>query len=242
MLSIAICDEERKSLREIEKLTTNLLNSLGYKFKISTFNNGTSLIDSEEIKDFSIILLDINMRSIDAKQTINIIRTHNKLSKIIFITEHDEDIEQSVLVKAFACLSKPLNRCVFEKTLQESIEYYQAKSKPINYIIKTTSGDVVIDLNSVIYFSYENRVIKVVTEHQVLYSYNTIKNIYEEIKCHNFCITHRSCLVNLKYVVSITSDKIILKNNHKVPLSQKRCSQFKNRMSDFIASHEILRL
>lgn len=245
MLNIAICDDNNYIVEEIKNKITIFLSTFGYEFDIKCFNCGEDLIREDKVECFSIIFLDIKMKRMNGLTAAKKIREHNKLSKIIFITNHSEFIKQSLLVRAFAFLEKPIkNDELYQNTL-EAIEYYQAKVKPINFEIKTTIGNKLVDLNNIIYFAFDDRRISVITTNQELHMYNTITKLAEELSQYDFVSPHKAFLVNLKYVSHIRNNLVYLQNDknlYEVPLSRKRTIVFREAIVDYINKIEVSRL
>lgn len=237
MLKIAICDDESDIRKKVKDLTEIYLSNKGYKFVIDTFCDGEELLKSKN--DYSIIFLDIDMKKTDGLTSAKKIREENKITKIVFITNHPEFIKQALLVRAFAYLDKPIHQNEFETTLREAIIYYQDMTSSINYKIHTTIGDILIDLNKVLYFEFVDRKIKIMTVNQILYTYSTIKKLSKNLEQYSFYSPHKAFLVNLKYVLNASGNNVILTNNEVLPLSQKKATKFKSSLIDYINQNTI---
>lgn len=234
MLNIAICDDDPSICKQIYSLCNTYLKDNNYDFCIDCFSNGDELLNAST--DFSIIFLDIEMPNKNGISTAQEIRKHNKSCKIIFVTNHNEYMKQSYLVRAFAYIEKPVSKNELYITLQEAIEYYHVNINPINYKFKTTSGVCNIDLNNIIYIEYHNRKINIVTKNQIMYMYSTITKLSSELKQYNFLSPHNAYLVNSKYILSITKNNVILQNNIKIPLSQRKSKIFKKEFINYISN------
>lgn len=240
MLKIAICDDEISIRKELKALTKAFLNRNDFIYEIYEFDDGDKLLLSN-IK-FSIIFLDIDMKFVDGLSAAKKIRFKDKMTKIIFVTNHPEFIKQALLVRAFGYLDKPIQRDEFEITFTEALEYYQDSTSCNFMTFHTIKGDVLLDINKIIYFEYIDRKIKIITETHELYMYSTIKKITDELSSHDFSCPHKAYLVNLAYVHNIIKRDVVLTNFVKLPLSQKKATQFKNDLSSYINKMHVRRL
>lgn len=237
MISIAICDDETYFRNEIKRLTHNYLKRNNYIYEIIEYESGTELLASRV--QFDILFLDIGMEGTSGFEAAKKIRSTNKNVKIIFITNFPNYHKQALLVRAFAYLNKPLNKDEFDKTLRDAIVYYKKNNNSINFEICTDDGKLVFDLNSIKYFVFSNRKVEIVTSNKVFYTNTTIKKLSEQLKDYNFFSPHKAYLINLKYVFSNSYNQITLTDNSKIPLSQKRSSEFKSYLSEFIVNSRI---
>ncbi len=240
MIKIAICDDEKTVLNQLEKLSTIFLSENNFNFSIDCFTSPTILLNNAE--SYSIIFLDIDINEYNGIEIAREIRESNKNAKIIFVTNYSEFVKQALLVRAFGYIEKPIENDEFKKTLSEAIEYFNLHSSSIVKEFVTTSGTLYIDLNNIIYFKYSNRVIEVITINRKIIMYDTIKNLVSMLKTFNFCSPHNAYLVNIKHVVAIYSTDVELSNGIIIPISKRKANLFKSIVADYIAENEVSRL
>ncbi len=232
MLNIAICDDDKKIRKEVTQICSRYLNQRNYKFDISIFTDGKDLTKS--IIDYSIIFLDIEMPKVDGITAAKMIREHYKNTKIIFITNHTDYVMQSFSVRAFSYIKKPIDARDLENTLDDAISYYVNSLEPRYFEFKTPLGLSNIDLNTVLYFEFCDRKVKIVMFNQVLTTYTSIKKLSSELEDMFFCCSHSAYLINLSHVLAASKNTVVLQNNIKVPLAQKKSSKFKKCLVDYI--------
>lgn len=237
MINIAVCDDESEIRKKIRKYTETYLIETNYKFSIKEFEDGESLLLSSE--EYAIVFLDIDMKTVDGLTAARKLREINKITKIIFITNHSQYIKQALLVRAFGYLDKPIQRDEFELTLKEALEYYRDVSKSLNYSFHTIKGDMILDLQSILYFEYIDRKIQIYQENQVCFAYTTIKKLSIDLKEFSFSSPHQAYLVNLKFVSNIYQNEILLLNGEIIPLSQKKSVSFRLDLTNYISKNYI---
>ena len=75
MIHIAICDDEDGFLFLEQKLVSTYMKNHDYQYRVDTFSSGIDFLQSNEnIENFDIIFLDINMDELDGIETAKKIR------------------------------------------------------------------------------------------------------------------------------------------------------------------------
>jgi len=69
-------------------------------------------------------------------------------------------------------------------------------------------------------------------DEEIDYKYN-ISSLFDELSENNFVKTHRSYIVNLKYVDRITKDKCCLTGNIEIPLSRSAYKLVNNKFINY---------
>ena len=74
------------------------------------------------------------------------------------------------------------------------------------------------------------------TEKAVYETNDTLKNMEERMKQYDFCMPHKSFLVNLYQVKSVKGHEIQMMDGQTLPLSQKKSVQFRERLNRYLAN------
>jgi DNA-binding LytR/AlgR family response regulator len=115
MLKIAVCDDEKAVCDEVYGI-------LGHKseYEVTVFDNGTELLTCPQ--DFDVVILDIEMPEIDGMTAAGSLRkmeNANKNAYIIFLTNHEEVMQEAFKVRAFRFFCKLLCPSTLYSTLEE---------------------------------------------------------------------------------------------------------------------------
>lgn len=104
-------------------------------------------------------------------------------------------------------------------------------------ITKEQKIDTIIrefDVDEIFYFEYFNRKILIKTKNEEFYFVGQMKKLINKMDRYDFESCHQSYLVNLKYVKKIKGYDLYIKNGDKIPISQKKSSEFRKKLNQFI--------
>lgn len=228
MVKIAICDDDKKIICEIEKAVESYK---GFKFELSTYSSGEELLKVNG--NFDIIFLDIEMDHINGIETAREIRKYDKDVKIIYVTSYTDYMNLAFSVHAFGYLNKPVKEVNIHNQLDEVLSYLKEdEEETIEFI--TTDGVIRLPLSDICYFEYINRKVKLKTLKESYIIKETISNIANRMKEYGFYMPHKSFTVNLFNVKSIKGYDIFMMDGDIIPLSQKKSTEFRDEFNIFL--------
>lgn len=244
MINIAICDNEECELRTLREIITEIMSQYKIPCEIYDFRKGEDLLESG--MEFQLVFLDIIM---DGKNGIDIgneIYRRNRRIKIIYQTNFSQYCKEAINHShAFAYLEKPLTKKVVEEQIEEFLKCEESvKETRIEFEKVTVVQNgipierqvVSLPVDKIIYFEYlkAQRRIRIVTE-DTEYIYKETMNVLENrMKPFGFEISCRGILVNLAKVIKIEGYTVLMSNERRIALSQRRVLEFKMRMNDYI--------
>lgn len=122
--------------------------------------------------------------------------------------------------EAFDYLVKPLSQTAFEHTMDRFLRSLQTSGKQL--IINHKNEQRIINLSNVLYCEVINRKINLhIADGNTVEYYGKISAL-EQTLGGDFFKSHRSYLVNLKYITGYNSNEITLNSGEKIPLSRGR--------------------
>lgn len=237
MIRIALCDDERDELTILEAVIKQYQEERNLSFRISSFKKGEELIDNWD--NYDIIFLDIRMGGMDGMEAAKSIRKRDMQVEIIFITSHIGLTKEALSVHAFEYLEKPVSKDTIYKQLDEVLEkishnkQLEAKQKEI-VEINTSKSVMRFAVDDIYYFERNDRKIKAVTKKGSFIVNETISSLELKLKAFDFVMPHQSFVVNINHMQDYFKDEIIMTNSDTIPVAQKRSSEFKKVMRDFL--------
>lgn len=224
MFQFIICDDEIMFSKSIVKLIDSIFMKNNFEYKTLTFTGyndelGKLIKDKSENK---VYILDIEMaNSISGIEIARKIREYDWNSMIIMITSHGE-MGYEVLkaqIMALDFISKFDNyKLRLEKLIEKIVNQTESKQM-IRYNNKGTSYR--IDIANILYVMKEpmDRKCKIVTVNGEYYINCTLGEIIQKLD-KRFYLTHRSCIVNTKYIehVDWAQSVIIFNNGQRIDL------------------------
>ncbi|MDK2967516.1 LytTR family DNA-binding domain-containing protein [Lacrimispora sp.] len=246
MFLIAICDDSRKDSVRIAKFVKNYMKSVSIPFQLIIFKSGEELLNFNG--KFDLIFLDIALTGINGIQVGKTLWERNRDVKVIYTTSYKQFCRQAVnYVHAFAFLEKPVTKVTVERQLCEIIQYIQeehGRIEVVNFEVLevTEAGELEsriksFEVNDIYYFEYINRKIKIKLENEQYFFIEKMKNLTEKMQKYDFASCHQSILVNLRHIKNIKGYEILLNNEDKLPVSQKKSADFRKKLNQFIQNN-----
>lgn len=245
MLSIAICDNNKKDSIKIETIINNYMNARFVSYRINIFKSGEELLKSHD--KFDLIFLDIAMDGINGIQAGKKMRAINRNVKIVYTTNYQQYCLQAMNnVHAFAYLEKPVSKDKAEKQLYEILRYIQEENDKqeiikLEIIEITKEGKLEykfknFEVRDIFYFEYLNRKIKIKLENEEYFFIDRMKDLTKRMQEYSFETCHQCFLVNLQHIVKIKGYEVFLDNNETLPVSQKKSAEFRRKLNKFVQS------
>ncbi|MEF9962016.1 MAG: LytTR family DNA-binding domain-containing protein [Erysipelotrichaceae bacterium] len=224
MLRIAICDDEIKDLKILKTFTIKLLESLNMNYEIEEFTNGNNLLNSTI--SFDLLLLDIEMDEINGIEIARTIRINNRDAKIIFITNSQDYLRIGYTVKAEGYFMKPIDEIEFNYELTNLLKDEILDNK---FISDKRLGTSKIYINEIIYIEYFDRKTIIHKKNEKIATYLTLKEWMSLLGNYHFCHCHKAYIINLRYVIGLKTDSIVLSSGEELLLSRKYKTEFKTK-------------
>lgn len=237
-MNIAICDDEQIFRNELKNILLKVSIQKNTNFNIDSFMCGEELIQHLEGNStkYDLIFLDIIMKDLNGIDTAKYIRSIDKNAQIVFLTSSIEFALQGYDVKALNYLIKPAK---YESVLKNINEVSNDDANKEFYTFKINHTIYKIALRNINYFEVTNRLINInciENAYDKSSFYKKLDDVADELKDFDFIRCHRSYLVNLKNITSISNDEVIFKNGDKALVSRKYRKSLKEDFLNYISS------
>lgn len=231
MIKIVICEDEKEQQELLKLYMDKIFEGLSIKYSLEIFNSGEELLKRYS-KDTQLLLLDIQMGTINGMDTARKIREIDEDVEIIFITALIEYVLEGYEVRAYRYLIKPIKYDDLKNNLLNCIKEIKIKNKYI--IVKEQGNRIKLDINEITYVEVQKETITIHTLSKIYKINETMNNIEKEINCTRFFRCHKSFLVNLEHIKSIKQYIAVLENNEEVPISRYRFKETKDKFFELI--------
>ncbi len=215
---IAVCDDSAADSEYISMLISAWASERNVTPKVDTFPSAEAfLFHYADEKDYNILLLDIEMKAINGIELAKRMRAENRSAQIVFITGYPDFIAEGYEVSALHYLMKPILAYKLFEVLDRAAANLGENEKSI--IIRTAGESVrmaVGDIVSVEAFAHSS---VVTTIHDKLEVKSSITEM-QKLLGNSFIRCHRSYLVGIRYIKSISKAEITLDSGAKLPLSR----------------------
>ena len=229
MYKIAVCDDEEAVLAQVKKLITEWNPSVD----VVCFSSGEALL--ENYQSYEAVFLDIDMAGMNGIETGKAIRKLDKDTKIVYLTAYRDYVSGAFGVHAFQYLLKPVNKKAIWNVLEEIFRYMKSAEKKIILDFHTVDGALCLPVESIYFFEYENRKIRIVTDEEQYYMADKIGNVAKRMDEFGFSMPHQSFVVNMFHVKNVKNQQIFLDNGMEIPLSQKKQKIWKQELMEYLS-------
>lgn len=221
-MRIALCDDEQEVVKELY----DILQPMGYE--IACYEDPAQVITQE----YDMYILDIGMEKMNGIEAGHVLRKKYPGCCIIYLTNFDDYRSQAFGVHAFDYLKKPVDPSAIVKVIQD-VERYQKRVVPL-CAFHTKEGILQLPVNEILYFEFYGRNVILHTIKDQYVMSQSLQKIYEHMKGYRFVMPHKSFCINLKHVKLVKGYDITMVNGDAIPLSQKRSSEFRKELNDFL--------
>lgn len=228
---IAVCDDELYDLKNMKANCIEIMEELGESYQLDSFQEGKELLESK--KTFHLIFLDIEMNGKTGFEIAERLKEQNPSVLIIFVTSHQEWVQEAFKVQAFRYLYKENGKEGFREALLDALEECR-RDRLI--LCKEQEKKRYIKIRDIDFIESLGEEIAVYLENEHITCKNTLKCIKEELG-DGFFQSHRNYLVNLRKVESYTKTSITLRTGEKVPLSRRKAKEFDEYFYRYLLEH-----
>ena len=237
MLKVLLVDDEERATDALRLMIDKAIPEIG---QVMVCNDSRKAADMIHAFQPGLVFLDIQMPHLNGFQLLE--KMPNKNFKIIFTTAYNEYAIQAIRFSAFDYLLKPVDieelQASVHRFLQGNEDYRQQFEllKNIMHNIQAPSANefrLALPTKEGVHFLQPHEIIRceslgnytkffMVSGRTYLIS-KTLGEYDALLASHNFIRTHKSHLVNRKYISFIDHDGfVVLKDNSKVEVSRRR--------------------
>ena len=220
-MRIAICDDEKVIREEIASMLDEYFQANNMVCALDQFADGESFVKVHE--DYDLVFMDYQLPDGNGIDFAKRVRQENQSIFIVFSTSFQEHVFESFTLDTFRYLVKPISKTSVFDAMDAFVRIYQTNRK---IIINTLENDRYVDADEVMYIEADRKYTTVRTTAGAYRSYRAISKYEAEINNSHFYRTHRSYIVNMKYISVIEKKTISLTNGEKIVISPKNYEEF----------------
>lgn len=237
MFKLAVCDDDASERDELCALLERYNGQNEPHFSFSVYQNALDLLaDIQCGERFDLLLLDIVMPGLSGIEAAREIRSCDCSVKIVFLTSSPDYALESYDVGACRYQLKPVREDRLFAMLSEILaELERADAESL--VLRCRDGLTRIPLDSIEYCEVSG---KTVCFHlfggKRLESSGNLERISESLLGHrNFYRPHRSYMINLDFVSSISYQAVTMAGSVKIPLPRGKYAGLRSAFLDWTA-------
>lgn len=233
MITIAVCDDTSQYRQETVALLEKWSKEKDILIKIDCFDNGDSLLQALVHRAYDLIFLDIIMPMFSGIDTCAEIRKENRHAKVILLSVSSEYGIDAFRVKANGYLLKPLD----EKALFDLMDDYLSEEEQSSGFLVAKAMSMVrkVPLHMICYLEAQNKRILIYTSDGNTLTVNTpLHQLEPQLDKNCFFQCHRSYIVNMNYIRSLTKNELTMSNGYNIPISRNWSKDLHNAYFAFL--------
>ena len=240
MLQAVIVDDEIKALQSLTWEFTNFSDEINV---IASFTNPHDALEYLEKNTPDCLFLDIEMPTMDGFQFIQ--KLTNKNFPVVITTAYNQYALKAIKNEALDYLLKPIDTDDLEDTIAKikkfnnknfSVEKLEMAMLNFNSrsihkrITLNTDGKLIfLESDEILYAESDGNYSTIfLTDGQKIVLTKKLKEVNELLPSDSFFRIHNSYIINLNKIKEFlkTDGYVVLKSNHKIPVSRQKKSNF----------------
>lgn len=225
MIRLAVCDDEKEVLEQVERLILQYNEQRDAEGKIcvaSFLSPKILLANVEDGDDYDVYILDIEMPEMDGISLARAIRGLQECAVLLFLTSHSS---MAITVESIKLeITRYINKLNLEVDLPEALDasIKKVEAQLPHYLLVTHYHDVTrIAYQDILYAHRVKRLTELVLKGgKTISDGRTLSKVYEALNDLRFAYIEQGCFVNLDYITRVSGSEVILKNGEKLAISR----------------------
>ena len=229
MINIALIDDNLNDLNTlksfIDKYTESDELDSHIEVNITTYNDPTLFLNENNFK-YDLIFLDIEMPKINGISLAKRIREKDSNVGLVFITNMAQYAINGYEVSAIDYILKPLDYYDFALKFNKIINFVKRNISNYIYLKSVENNLIKVDVNEIIYVEIFSHYLIYHLENREIKVRGTISEAENNLSNYYFSRISKSFLINLKHVINIKLDNVLLDGNIELIISRLRKKDF----------------
>lgn len=231
MLKIAIVEDEEETLNQLHTFLTRYGSERQVSMQVAAFRDGSELLHAG-FSEFDIILMDIEMPTVNGMETAEQIRQSGSDVVIVFVTNMAQYAIQGYSVGALDYILKPVTYYTLSVRLERAIG--QVKRREDRQIVLTLpDGAVRLEIKQIYYVEIQSRMLHYHTALGEFVLRGTMQGAEQMLTRHHFVRCNYWYLVNLMYVTEVRKDVAVVAGS-ELAISRRNRTAFMTALTNYV--------
>lgn len=230
-MRIAICDDEKIFCEKLYMQVKRIFQNLGKDVEVSVFYDGRTLKQKNHEQVYDIIFLDVELKDENGFSIAKDIGQQYH-SKIIFISNHEEWVQEAFKVHAQRYLYKTQ---VSDENLKEAIISCIREMNDNTYISVILKNKKVkkIKMKDIVYIESLGDDLCIHKQNEYMIAKGTLKKM-ETILDNRFGRCHHQYIVNYQYIDDYNKSQLFMTDCAVLPLSRAKKKEFLEAFQNYL--------
>jgi DNA-binding LytR/AlgR family response regulator len=231
MVRIGIVEDDVIYQKQLKSYLTRYEEVSGTKFSVTCFFDGSEIVDHYSA-EYDILLMDIELGSMDGMTAAEAIRKVDQQVVIIFITNMSQYAIKGYGVEALDYVLKPISYYAFTQRIERALERMKRRNDQYLYINigKTPRKLLASDLH---FIEVQGHTLIYHTADGLLTASGSMSEVEKGLDSRTFFRCNKCYLVNLSQVESIQGDMATV-GGEQVQVSRSKKKSFLDALNNYI--------
>lgn len=217
MLRVSICDDDVATLSQLEELVRQYLDPR--ELCLATYSGYGEFLTTRQYVD--LLFMDIDLGDGCGIELAKEVKKTDSGTCVIFVTAHPEYVEESFEVEPVYFLVKPIRPDSFHRAMDRAMEHLAAERQESRLTVTFQNRVSAVALRDISYIEFSVRSATIHAGTRVLRTYEKLSSLQQRVDSR-FIQCHKSCLVNMDYVIGFQGNTLELCGGVEIPVSQSR--------------------
>lgn len=227
-INIGILEDEIIHIENLKRLLFTLENVSEHTFNLLYYTSFSTEILST-LFSCDILFLDIEIGEQNGISIAHLLRNNGYQGCIIFLTAYKEYVFEGYKVNATDYLLKPISL----EQLNEAMNRFYHTLKSNCYSFQSGSKTTQIPYAEIIYFSSYKHYVEIQTSCSTYQQLINLKSLLTSLP-PQFVQCHRTTIINLMHIRSLTNAELTMTNGRKLPVSRTYLPMVQSKFMEYI--------
>ena len=236
-MNIVICDDTERNVDQLRFYLKRYFKEINCYIDILTYKSGDDLLSdlaAGMLNDTIITFLDILMPGTNGIDTAKKIRETNNDMVIIFTTMSMDHMLDGYSVYALQYLVKPVKYPEVKDALGKCMAKYAGLLRSIEVLSDRLT--VRVYLKDIMYLEFSSRSLHIHTATEIIKTFLPLSEVERQLDDRSFLRTHRSYIVNMRYIRQMLPNDFLLVNNEAIPIRRNDKLTVKQAYRDYLST------
>lgn len=242
MIHLAVCDDDKLYIENtLKPLLSQVQKIAGVMTEIRFFTDGNRLLEEyQNHKSYDIVILDIDMPSINGKELAVKLRGLDSDLYIAFLSAYKEEVYEVIPldIKAFIPKDYDKNKCLNElvKLLMKYME--EAPEQRLFGVLESGESALIrINIDNIIFFKSIKGIVSIyTTDGELISTERSLKAFETKLSDCGFYKVCSNILLNVNKVYQVLETQVVLNDNTRLPISRRRRKELLVQLSRIISA------
>ena len=229
IMLILICDDSGKDRQSCRGLLSEYERIRKAELTVREYASGTELLaDAEDITEHAdLIYIDVAMKEKSGIDTAMKLRSLGYTGAIVVYTSTPDYAIDAYDFEAFHYVVKGVTGKSKFFEILDRVRLRQAQGEKEVLVLSCAGENRCIQIDQILFFEIDQRIITVHDTGGTFSFYSTMSHLEEQLYGKGFVRTHKSYLVNRRYLAKINSQQAVLTDGTNLPVGRKYLAKMK---------------